>query len=125
MIEVEGIPEESLKKALAEGEFGEELRRSAPYTAIVLTQSWCPQWTMLQRGFERLKRKGEPREPLKVWTLEYDRHSDFERIRRFKEEEFGNREIPYVRYYRDGEFIGDSNFVSERKLLERFRAAGP
>jgi hypothetical protein len=60
-----------------------------------------------------------------VWTLEYDRHSDFERIRRFKEEEFGNREIPYVRYYRDGEFIGDSNFVSERKLLERFRAAGP
>ena len=124
MIEVENIPEESVQNLLQRGEFDSEIRESAVYTAVVLTQSWCPQWTMLQRGFERLAEKGEPEEArLKVWTLEYDRHPDFETIRRFKEEQFGNREVPYIRYYRNGNFLGDSNFVSWKKLLSRFRKA--
>jgi hypothetical protein len=121
MIEVERIPEESIRKAMDEGDFGPEIREAAPRTAVVLTQSWCPQWTAMQRGFDRLGKKGEPADGhLKIWTLEYDRHPDFERIRRFKEEHFGSRNIPYVRYYRDGEYLGNSNFVTGRKLLRQF-----
>lgn len=124
MIEVEKLPKESVQILLQRGEFDPEIRESAFYTAVVLTQSWCPQWTMLQRGFERLAEKGEPEEAgLKVWTLEYDRHPDFESIRRFKEERFGNREVPYIRYYRNGTYVGDSNYVSWKKLLSRFRKA--
>jgi hypothetical protein len=37
---------------------------------------------------------------------------DSEAFMTFKEETFGNREIPYVRYYRNGSFSRESNYIS-------------
>lgn len=37
------------KEAMAKGEFGREVVNSCRHVAIILTQSWCPQWAQLDR----------------------------------------------------------------------------
>jgi hypothetical protein len=37
----------------------------------------------------------------------------------FKESSFNNREIPYVRYYRNGSFSRDSNFIPAEGFKSR------
>ena len=56
-----------------------------------------------------------------LWLLyvEYDGLPFFEEFMTFKENTFDNREIPYVRYYRDGVCTGTSNYVSLEGFLHR------
>ena len=39
------LTEEQMNFFLKNGEFSAEVIASAPNTAVVLTQDWCPQWT--------------------------------------------------------------------------------
>jgi hypothetical protein len=36
---------------------------------------------------------------------------DFERIMRFKEDVLGNDQVPYLRFYRDGKLVRQSNWL--------------
>lgn len=84
--------------------------------ALILTQSWCPQWkTMFSYLAEAEKRLPD----LSILYTEYDLVSWFEPFMAFKENAYENREIPYVRYYRDGICTGTSNFVSLEGFLHR------
>jgi hypothetical protein len=101
------------ERAMAEGEFGPELLASAPAVALVLTQSWCPQWAWMRSYLE-----GLPPDPaFAVFYVEYDREEFFEPFMAFKEDVLGNREIPYVRYYREGRFARESNFIDSGGFL--------
>jgi hypothetical protein len=117
------LSDEQAKRAIAAGEFSEELRRSAAHVAVVLTQAWCPQWAAMKRWLDSLDREAN-RGPLDlaVYELEYDTVEYFHPFMRFKETVFANSLVPYVRYYRDGRFLGDSNFVSRDVFLKRFAA---
>jgi hypothetical protein len=84
------------------------------HTAIILTQSWCPQWTAMHAYLEKADRNG-----LDILYIEYDKLSWFEGFMTFKEQTFKNREIPYVRYYKDGKCIAQSNFVTLEGFLHR------
>jgi hypothetical protein len=100
-------------EAMAAREFGPELRTAAPAVAIVLTQSWCPQWGWMRSYLETL-----PADPdLAVFWVEYDLEDFFEPFMAFKEEVFGNREVPYVRYYREGKLLRESNFIDKGGFL--------
>jgi len=46
-----------------------------------------------------------------IFTVEYNRLPDFERIMSFKEDVFKNRQVPYVRFYRDGKLVRHSNWL--------------
>ncbi|HUW40389.1 MAG TPA: hypothetical protein VMV90_05225 [Rectinemataceae bacterium] len=99
--------------AIEKGDFGSGIVKAAPAVAVVLTQSWCPQWGWMRRYLESL-----PARPgFEVFWLEYDREDFFERFMTFKEEVYGNREVPYVRYYRDGQLLKESNFIDQRGFL--------
>ena len=65
-----------------------------------------PQWGALKPALENLKAID-----IDVWVFIYDQSGIFEEFKRFKEMVLANDEIPYIRYYRNGEFIKDSNFV--------------
>jgi hypothetical protein len=58
-----------------------------------------------------------------VSYIEYDiaewKDLSHESFMEFKENHFGNLEIPYIRYYRDGVFVRDSNFVTLQGFLAR------
>jgi hypothetical protein len=95
------------------GEFEPGLTSSAEAVAIVLTQSWCPQWSWMRSYLEAL-----PADPAReVLWVEYDREDFFEPFMRFKESSFRNDQVPYVRYYRDGVLAAESNFIDKGGFL--------
>lgn len=109
------LTEEQCRDALARGEFGPDLIGSAASVAVVLTQSWCPQWVWMRSYLEGLPESPEYR----VFYLEYDREPFYEDFLAFKENTLGNREIPYVRYYRDGRLTAQTNYIAKDGFLKR------
>lgn len=95
--------------AMENGEFSKDITASAPAVAIVLSQSWCPQWAAMRAYLPVVE--SDAGEGVGIFTLEYDLEPFFEKFMAFKEDRFGNRSVPYVRYYRDGELRAESNFV--------------
>jgi len=96
--------------AVRDGDFPATVLGTAANVAVVMTQSWCPQWSWMRAYLERL-----PADPEReVFWVEYDREDFFESFMAFKEETFGNRSVPYVRYYRDGALVRSSNFIDEK-----------
>jgi hypothetical protein len=84
--------------------------------ALILTQSWCPQW----QAMKAYLREAENRLPgLTILYIEYDLVPWFEEFMAFKEETFDNREIPYVRYYNEGKCTSWSNYTSLEGFLHR------
>ena len=79
---------------------------AGPAAALILTQSWCPQWAAMKAYY--VEYYIEPWESLK-----------YETFMSFKENTFRNREIPYVRYYRNGGYYRDSNYISLEGFKER------
>jgi len=106
------LTEAECRAAMETGEFDTALV-AGPAAAIILTQSWCPQWTAMKAYLPRLEAAlGD----VPLYYVEYDverweqlKHNEF---MAFKENTFRNREIPYVRYYLNGVFSRDSNYIS-------------
>jgi hypothetical protein len=108
------LDETSCQKALESGAF--DLSSAAGPAALIMTQSWCPQWKAMLSYLP----EAEKRLPgLSIFYVEYDTLPFFDQFRVFKETAFNNREIPYVRYYQDGTGTGESNYVSLEGFLHR------
>jgi hypothetical protein len=105
--------------AMRDGEFAPSLRSCAEAVAIILTQSWCPQWAWMRSYLEAL-----PADPGRecLW-VEYDREDFFEPFMAFKEGAFGNDQVPYLRYYRGGVLVAQSNFIDQGGFLRLLSGA--
>ena len=110
------LSEADCRAAIREGDFLPGVAGAAPRVAVVLTQSWCPQWVHLRSRLEALPAEGSP----EVFWVEYDLEPFFDEFMAWKEDALGNREVPYVRYYRDGRLVATSNYVDQRGFLDRF-----
>jgi len=99
--------------AMESGDFPLSLRAAAPRVAIVLTQSWCPQWAWMRSYLSALK--PDPR--CEVFWVEYELEDFFEPFMSFKETVLGNDQVPYVRYYREGKLAAQSNFIDQGGFL--------
>ncbi len=106
MVTLKKISEEQAAACIQNQEFDFEILNSKGMVAVILTQSWCPQWGALKPALENLRATD-----IDVWVFIYDQSGIFEEFKQFKEMVLANDEIPYIRYYRNGEFIKDSNFV--------------
>lgn len=112
---MKSIDKDQALTAIRDGEFGDDVIRSAEVVAVILTQGWCPQWHAMKQfvtGFPGAE----------IYVLEYDRTDYFDSFREFKEKVLGNDQIPYVRYYSGGKLVAESNAVSEqdfRRNLEK------
>jgi len=104
---------EECRAAIASGEFSPAVTASAAMVALVLTQSWCPQWTWMNTYLEDLSSDPE----IDVYWVEYDRETFYDEFLSFKEETYGNRQIPYVRYYRNGTLAHESNYIDRKGFL--------
>ncbi|GAB1482325.1 hypothetical protein MASR2M78_11400 [Treponema sp.] len=106
------LTESDCRTAMAEGDFSPELRNTAKYVALVLTQSWCPQWRFMSLYLNSIITEGKGE--IEIRYIEYDREAFFEEFLAFKEDHFQNRDVPYVRYYREGQLVDQSNFLSKQ-----------
>ncbi len=122
MIRRKTLSEEHVRHALAYKEFPQEVIGDAPLVAVALTQSWCPQWRSMHGWLCELSYREAPEgtEPISVWELEYDGKPYFREFLELKERTWGNRLVPYLRYYRDGELFGTDNYISADRFLSKF-----
>jgi hypothetical protein len=110
---VRKLAREECLAAMKAGEFPTSVREAAPGVAIVLTQSWCPQWAWMRSYLTAQK----PDPNLEIFWVEYDLEDFFEPFMGFKETVLGNDQVPYVRYYRDGALAAQSNFIDQGGFL--------
>ena len=122
MIVRKEISEEQAKAAIERGEFAGDIISAHKNVALILTQGWCPQWTAMRGWLKSLEKKGKPGDvDIHVFELVYNNTPIEREFLQFKESVFNNYEIPYVRYYIDGTFVGDSNYVSKSEFVARFQ----
>jgi len=114
MIEMKELNEEEALKAIELGDFSAEVVNSAAHVIIILTQSWCPDWRAQRREIASLPGTHD----LQVYFLEYDRKKFGHQFMTFKETVLRNGLIPYLRFYRNGEFCMDSNYSSTRVISQ-------
>lgn len=92
-------------------EFGDDVTSSAKKVAVILTQSWCPQWLTMKGFINSLS-------GCEIFFLEYDLVDFFDQFRMFKEIVFGNNEVPYIRFYQNGKVTTTSNAVSKSEFVK-------
>ncbi len=97
------LSDDAIEQSLATGEFPDQVRNAAEKVVVILTQDWCPDWHAMDSFLPQFENQAA------VFVLPYNRHREFERIMSFKEEVFGNREIPYLRYYHQGRLVVATN----------------
>ena len=110
------LTEAECQTAMETGDFDASLVAGRA-AAVILTQSWCPQWNSMKAYLPKAEEAlGQAPEDVKIFYVEYDIENweklENEAFMVFKENTFNNREIPYVRYYRNGVFSRDSNYIS-------------
>jgi len=97
---------EDMLDAITLGEFPDHIRKTSEKVVVIMTQDWCPQWHAMTNFLEDFQDKAS------IFTLEYNRLPEFQSIMAFKENVFGNREVPYLRYYFQGELIVQTNYLN-------------
>lgn len=111
---MKAIDDKTILEMIKKKEIPESIYNSSEHVALVLTQSWCPQWLSMRLWLQRLAKKSPH---VHIYFLEYDKSPHFGPFMQFKENHLGNDLVPYVRYFSKGEYQGDSNFCGE----EHFR----
>lgn len=99
--------------AIAHGEFGPDVLSSQGNVAIIMTQDWCTQWRSMGGWLKNL----DDTIDLDIYELCYNRVDCFQDFLSLKENVWKNQTIPYVRYYRDGRLITESNYISRKEFL--------
>jgi hypothetical protein len=107
------LTKEDCLDLIENGEFPQSLIGSAGAVAVVLTQSWCPQWAWMRSYLAELP----PEDGREIFWIEYDLEDFFEDLMDFKESSFGNDQVPYVRYYRGGIRVAESNYIDKGGFL--------
>jgi hypothetical protein len=116
------LSHDQAQQAITDGNFSADIIEASKDVALILTQSWCPQWTSMNMSINGLK-KGLEDIDLTIFTYEYDRSPIFNEFMNFKESVYRNWEVPYVRLYRNGRFIGDSNAMPAGRMVQKLRKA--
>jgi glutaredoxin len=123
---IRNLTEDECRYAIDNGDFAESLVKGKA-AVIILTQSWCPQWIAVKSYLKEAEKKAAEKigTDINIYTIEYDiaewRQLGHEDFMTFKEDIFKNREIPYIRYYKDGVFSRDSNYLSLDGFLSRLQ----
>jgi len=111
------LTREDISNVIKNKEFDQKIINSAKNTAVIMTQSWCSQWNMVKNWINDL-----PDDPeLDIFVVIYDLENYYESFMSFKENVFGNYEIPYIRYYIDGKLVDESNFIGKEGFLKKFK----
>lgn len=96
--------------AMKNGEFDQDILNSKQKVVIIMTQDWCPQWADMNSWVYNLQTD----EDIAVFELIYNKVDYFKEFMRFKENKWGNYEIPYLRYYNNGRLFKESNYVTKQ-----------
>ena len=111
------LSEADCLEAIRSGDFSSSVTGAPENVAVVLTQSWCPQWSWMRSYLGAMPAL----EGAEIFWVEYDLEDFFEPFMEFKETSFRNDQVPYVRYYREGKLAAESNYIDSGGFLRYLR----
>jgi len=106
------ISKEQAIYAIENGEFDKTVIASTSQVVVVMTQDWCPQWTDLESWVYGI----ETEEDIDIYELEYNRVDYFNDFKNFKENHWKNYNVPYLRFYKDGALIKETNYIGRQQF---------
>jgi hypothetical protein len=106
------MPEKEVLNAIKLGEFSKSII-DQPKVAVIMTQHWCPQWLSMKSYIDDI-------EDVEIFVIVYDQEDYTKKFMELKENKFGNDLIPYVRFYKKGKLIGESNYISKEEFIGFF-----
>jgi hypothetical protein len=114
MMKKHEITKEQALYAIKNGEFPSEVISSKNKVVVVMTQDWCPQWTFMRSWLYSLELDDE----VEIYELIYNKVDYFKEFMTHKEDVWHNHEVPYLRYYKDGKLINESNYKNQKVFLD-------
>jgi hypothetical protein len=108
------ITKEQALYAIKNGEFSSEVISTKSKVVVVMTQDWCPQWTFMRSWLYSLELDDE----VEIYELIYNKVDYFKEFMTHKEDVWHNHEVPYLRYYKDGKLINESNYKNQKVFLD-------
>lgn len=109
------INKEQAMYAIENGEFGKDITASKNKVVVIMTQDWCPQWLALKSWVYEI----ETEEDIDIYELEYNRVDYFDTFMNFKENIWGNHNVPYLRFYKEGTLINESNYIDRLQFIDK------
>jgi hypothetical protein len=116
-METISLSEAQIHLTISKGEFPDDIINSEKNVAVIMTQSWCPQWMMMSLWLKTISVESS----VNIYSIIYDKEPYFNEFMTFKENVFGNRQVPYVRYYIDGKLVKETNYTSKDFFLGVFK----
>jgi hypothetical protein len=114
MINKKQINKDQAMFAIENGEFDKAVIVSKSKVVVIMTQNWCPQWKDLKSWVYDI----ETDEDIDIYELEYNKVDYFDAFMNFKENQWNNHEVPYLRIYKDGALVKETNHIGEQQFLE-------
>lgn len=114
MINRKQITEEQARHAIKTEEFDNSVIASKNKVVVILTQSWCSQWRSMERWVYDIPTD----EDIDVYELEYNKTDYFDEFRSFKENIWGNFNVPYLRFYEAGVCVEQTNYIGQMQLKQ-------
>ena len=114
MINKKQITEKQARHAIKNGEFDKSVIASRNKVVVILTQSWCPQWRSMERWVYDIPTD----EDIDVYELEYNKTEYFDEFMSFKENVWDNFNVPYLRFYKAGVCVEQTNYISQMQLKQ-------
>jgi len=114
MINKKQINTEQAMYAIENGEFDKEITASKSKVIVAMTQNWCPQWKDLKSWVYDI----ETDEDIDIYELEYNKVDYFDAFMNFKENQWKNHQVPYLRFYKEGALIKETNYIGEQQFIE-------
>lgn len=113
MINKHEINREQVLYAVKTGEFGSDVISSKATVAVIMTQDWCPQWHNMKGWVYGLKTEND----IDIYELIYNNTDFFDEFKNFKESQWKNHEIPYLRLYKNGRFFKETNYIGKEEFI--------
>ena len=109
------ITDEQAESIINERNIPEEIINSSQSVAVILTQNWCPEWVWMKSWLPKVDKH------IKVFYLSYNIKPYSYKLMRVKEEAFENDLIPYIRYYKNGKLVHESNYTDKESFNAIFK----
>ncbi|MEI0581349.1 hypothetical protein [Brachyspira pilosicoli] len=118
MITFKNIDDNEMKYIIENKEVSNNIKNIAENVLAIFTQDWCGDWKGLKRELNANEQNSDV--DLTIFICIYNQSGLYEDFMNFKENEWKNELIPYLRYYKNGNFIKDTNHLPFQRIMNVF-----
>lgn len=119
MITFKTIDDNEMKYIMENKEISNDIKNTSEKVLAIFTQDWCGDWKGLNRELVANEQNNDV--DLTVFICKYNESPLYEEFMSFKEKEWKNDLIPYLRYYKNGNFIKDTNHLPFQRIMNVFQ----